>query len=103
MKITTIIAAICILQPLTAALPPFFSSKREIEAILAAKELNDIVSSDDILQEIRKIPSGYLIITNQKIVPVFVHYMPTHKLGPQKFQLEFQKGVDIFQKNTFEN
>lgn len=78
---------------LSAALPPFSQSKREIEAILSSQEINHYIPSEDVIQQIIKTSPGYLIITNNRIVPVSIRYVPRQQLGPARFSIRFHKPI----------
>ncbi len=82
------------LGELSAALPPFAESKREIEAILSSQEINHYLPSSDIIHQIIKTPSGYMIITNNRILPVSIRYMPRQNYGPARFAIRFHKVIE---------
>ncbi len=82
------------LGKLSAALPPFTESKREIEAILSNQEIYHYIPSGDIIQQIVKTPAGYLIITNNRIVPVSIRYVSRRNLGPARFAIRFHKPIE---------
>ena len=73
-----------------AVLPPFFQGKREIETILSSKELSQYLPSGDLIAQITKTPTGYMIITNKRIVGITVKYSRSDHIGPVRFSLEFQ-------------
>ncbi len=79
---------------LDAALPPFSESKREIEAILSNSDINQYIPTGDTILQIVKTPPGYLIITNNRIVPVSIRYVARHALGPARFTVWFHKPIE---------
>lgn len=92
-----LLLALCmvfVVGELSAALPPFAQSKREIEAILTSQELYQYIPSSDVLQQIVKTPTGYLIITTTRIVPVSVRYLSNRNLGPARFSVKFYKPIE---------
>lgn len=91
---TLVLALVCVEHQLFAALPPLYQSKKEIEAILADPQFGERLSSGDRIEEITKTTSGYLIVTNHRILQVDVHYKGGKHIGPASFTLEFQTPID---------
>jgi hypothetical protein len=77
------------------ALPPLFQGKREIETILSSKELTQYIPAGDLLEQITKTPTGYMIITNKRVVAIIVNYQPAEQIGPAKFSLQFQTLIEF--------
>ena len=82
------------LTNLVAALPPFVQSKREIETILSNQEIYQYIPNSDVILQIIKTSSGYLIVTNHRILPVTVQYLTNQNMGPARFSIEFQKPIE---------
>lgn len=80
---------LCLANESIAALPPFYQSKKEIEAILSSQEIPKYIPSGDLIIQISKTDDGYLIITNHRVVAVSIHYLKEKHLGPGRFHIEF--------------
>ena len=70
------------------ALPPFYQSSREIEAILASPELAELFENEAIIS-IDQIDGGYMIRSASHEVRVDVVRSEHKKLGPADFDLYF--------------
>lgn len=79
---------------LCAALPPFIQSRREIEAILSNQEIYQYIPNSDVIHQIVKTPTGYMIITNNRILPVSIRYVSRKSLGPARFAIRFHKAIE---------
>lgn len=95
MKKILAICLICLSTHLSAAVPPFAQSVREIDAILHSEEITVLVPPTSSILQITHIPFGYLIITNMEILMVEVVYLPEECVGPRKFKLFFKKPCDL--------
>ena len=93
-RLIVFILSVTALVGLEAALPPLAQSKREIEAILSSRDLGNFVPNSDVIVQIVKTPSGYLIITNNRIVPVSIRYVGRDSLGPARFTVWFHKPIE---------
>lgn len=77
---------------LSAALPPFAQSKREMISILNSNELSKYFNSSDILQSIKHSgENSYTVSAKNKEVVVDVVYKTTDekRIGPLEFDLIF--------------
>ena len=79
-----------------AILPPFAQSKKEILSILSSTELAYLIPSGESIEEIRKTPGGYLVITREKIIPITVRYLPAQNIGPARYELIFHEPIELF-------
>ena len=84
-----------LVTPLMAVLPPAAQSKREIQAILESSGFQESIPSGDVVEEIKKVEGGYVVITNKRVVPILVHYAKTKEIGPSRFTLEFQEAIPL--------
>lgn len=72
-----------------AVLPPFYHVTNEIKAILDDPMLHEKLGSAQMIQEIKRVDSGYLITTQDYSLQVSVEYVPTELIGTGKFVLHF--------------
>ena len=86
-----LILVLILFSNIYAALPPFFQSTEELTAILKDPKLHKELGSSETILEIKKDENFYNIYTKKYLVKVEVVYMPTNKIGKQKFRLEFNK------------
>jgi hypothetical protein len=86
-------AFLVLTTPLMAVLPPAAQSKKEMETVLSSPELNELVPSGDVIEQLLKVPGGYMLITNKRIIPISVHYKKTKEIGPARFRLEFHNPI----------
>lgn len=78
------------IAPCVAALPPFAQSKKEIEAIFNSAEINQHIPQEETILQFTKIDNSYLVVTNTyRSILIDVHYLPSQKVGPVAFTLEF--------------
>lgn len=77
------------LNSLSAALPPLFQGMREIKAIFDDPDTLKYLDSGDVITDIKKTETGYLITTNKKEVLVEIVYESSSVPGPVKFHLRF--------------
>lgn len=80
-----------------AALPPLAEGIREIQAMLAAKEFGELLGMGDVIQEIKRVDSGYVVTTNNQEMLVEVIYSPSG-IGPAKFDLQFNQPIKLAEK-----
>lgn len=95
-KLLLVLLFLTIGSKVFAALPPFAQSKKEIESILTSTELAYLIPSGEAIEEIRKTPGGYLIITREKIIPISVKYLPAQNIGPARYELIFHDPIELF-------
>ena len=72
----------------TALLPPLYQDVKEIEAILESPSLKEY-SGEQIVQ-ISKKEGGYCLETTHYIFNIAVKTLPSSKIGPAEFELDFQ-------------
>lgn len=77
-----------------AALPPYYHTKREIEAILDHPQTYESLGSAEPILEIKKIDEGYQITTLRKILKVELIYLPSELIGSNKFELKFSPVIE---------
>lgn len=71
------------------ALPPFWQSVREIEALLKNRELYTRLHSVAPIKDIQQTDEGYKLTTRDGcFVVAKVKYLPTEMVGAAKFELE---------------
>jgi len=73
----------------SAALPPLWQNVAELKAILNDKQLGDTVQSGEVIEDIKKTETGWLIVTNHQEVPIQVVYAPATRPGPAQFTVVF--------------
>jgi hypothetical protein len=71
------------------ALPPLYQNAAEIKAILNDPKLGDYLESGELILEIKKSDSGWLIITNHHELPVKISYHQAEMPGPVPFSISF--------------
>ncbi len=79
-----------------AILPPFYHTTREIKTILDDPALHEKLGSAQMIQDIIKVDSGYVIITQDYFLQVAVEYQHSGKVGPGEFVLHFAEPVNKF-------
>lgn len=75
---------------LPALLPPLYQSTAEIKAILSDEKLSEVLQSGDLIMDIKRTESGYLIITNHREVEAQIVYKKSHSIGPAKFDVVYK-------------
>src|SRR3989338_6496012 len=83
------------LVPLLAALPPLAQSQAEIQALLSDERLYALLGSPEIIQEIIRTSSGYLVVTQHALVCVDVLYQQASHPGPVPFELQFKEPINL--------
>lgn len=83
-----------------SALPPLWQGIEEVKMIVEDKRLGDYLQSGEVLKEIERTDSGWVIITNKSKLPVFVKYEDSNQPGPRHFKLEFGPKKDKDQKDN---
>ena len=78
-----------------AVLPPLAQSEREIQAILSSKDGYELLGGQDPIEQILKMPNGYMVITSKKKMQVDVTYMKTKRVGPGEFKLNFHQPEEL--------
>jgi len=76
------------------ALPPHVQEAREREALLKDPMLVELLGND-VIQEIKKVEGGYLVVTDLVEMKVDVHYLSSEPgfCGPAKFELSFNQPI----------
>jgi hypothetical protein len=72
-------------------LSPLAQSSVEIKAILDDKKFSESIGAGEVIEKIKKKKEGYEIETSRSKLFVKVIPIPSHKIGPQQFQLEFSE------------
>jgi hypothetical protein len=93
MKFSLVLTFLIASQTLFAALPPLAQSIREIQSILSAKELKNLLNSAESIETISRLDGGYLVITNKSFIEVRIQYLERNDqlAGPLEYRLEFRK------------
>ncbi|MBN2479970.1 MAG: hypothetical protein JXA94_07060 [Parachlamydiales bacterium] len=89
-KILVIFLTIFALK-VSAVLPPFHQSVKEIQQILSDERLKKEIPSGEPILEIIRVENGYLIYTNKYILEVEIEYLPQKMPGPAQFKLHFNE------------
>ncbi|MBJ7450095.1 MAG: hypothetical protein JHC93_07050 [Parachlamydiales bacterium] len=87
-------------QSAFALLSPLNQSIVEIKAVLDNQQFAKAIPSGEDIQDIIKIDSGYLIITDNYRLQVDVNYTPQDKMGPAKFNLSYHTAVSTMPTNN---
>jgi len=75
-----------------AVLPPLYQNTKEIKKILNDDRLYEKLGSDQIIENISKSNTGWIITTSKYKLKIDVEYLPKSKiLGPIDFKLNFQE------------
>lgn len=79
------------------ALPPLAQSIRELQSVLADSRFYNTLGSAEMIKEIIRTESGFLILTQNYEMSVDVKYGGGERkgIGPIHFELEFQRPVDL--------
>lgn len=93
MKKFTFLSAICMLSflPLSAVLPPIYTSRDQIMGMLSDPALYTKVQSGEYIESIVRNDEGFIITTNQSIVRVVVKAKKQSMPGPAFFEYTFSK------------
>lgn len=78
------------IQNAFAALPPFYESLAELNALLKDPRLADRLGSGELITSIQKNDQGWQVTTTHYNLQIDVVYQKTELIGPQKFELRFQ-------------
>lgn len=73
-----------------AVLPPLYQGISEIKTLLEDKRLDKYLEAGDVITSIEKTGHGYKIVTNHRVLPVTIYYLPAEHPGPAKFTVEFE-------------
>jgi hypothetical protein len=84
-----------------AALPPFYQSSIEIERILNDPRTNEKLGSGQMILDIKRVENGWLIVTPRYQMNVDVNYIPTGRVGPASFELEFHDPIGLEEPINF--
>ncbi len=76
-----------------ALLPPLAQGIREIQTLLSDSRLYGALGSAEIIQEIVRNETGYMIVTPHYVLQADIHYLPLGKVGPAKFEFEFRDAL----------
>lgn len=91
----SLLAALFLTIQTEAALPPLYHSAREIRAILDCPEIMQALPSGQLIDHIKAVNIDenlcYLISTPSKSILVKFHYIPSDKIGPGDFTMEFEE------------
>ena len=86
-RIAIAIALSAMAVPALAALPPFWQSSREIQAVTGSKEVAEALKQAPI-ERIERAQGGYRVSSQACSVLVKVIYEKSTMPGPQKFQIQ---------------
>jgi hypothetical protein len=78
-----------------AVLPPFYHSSNEIRRILEDPKTHEKLGSGQLIVEIRKVDSGWIIKTPKYEMLVDVIYLPSERIGASNFELEFHDPIEL--------
>jgi len=76
-----------------SALPPFYQSSKEIKHILKDERLHEKLGSGQMILNIIKSQTGWIIITPKYHLNVDVKYIPSQKVGPVGFDFYFHDPI----------
>ncbi|MEI6531795.1 MAG: hypothetical protein WCN87_03135 [Chlamydiota bacterium] len=90
-RVFLLLTLICSL-PLMAVLPPLAQSLREIKALAQDPELYSLLGSAEMIENITKTSTGYLITGSSKQVAATISYLPATKgrVGPASFEFTYE-------------
>lgn len=91
---TAIFATVILAGHLTAALPPFYQSTKEIQALLADPEFHELLGSAEAIRGIVRTESGYAVTTRTRTVLVDVRYHALGHPGPVPFSFHFNEPIE---------
>ncbi len=74
--------------PAFGALPPYYQSQAEIDAILSSEELQECLGTSKPITSIVACKDGWTIGNGEWSVQVKTRYEPTQKPGPAKFYVD---------------
>lgn len=93
-----VLIGICMCSFCHAVLPPFYSSKEEMVAILNHPQMAELFTSAEPIMEMKKVENGYRIAGLRKALFVEVRYLPSPLIGAHDFELIFTPLEEIEQK-----
>lgn len=85
----SLITFVTVNGPLTAVLPPLWEGVAEIKAILNDSKLGELLGAGELIDQIIKTESGWIVLTNKHELEIKVVYQPQEMPGPAHFTLEF--------------
>ena len=78
-----------------AALSPLAQSIKEINTIITSPKLRQYLNESEKIRDIRRLENSYIIVTNHSRMVVNISYLPTKKVGPQEFEIEFNDPIPL--------
>lgn len=91
--LATLIAAflpILSVRSLQAALPPFYQSVKELDAILHDPGFNGQFTSADYIETIEHVADGWRLTTNKRTVLAKIVHKKSQMPGPLQFDIEWK-------------
>jgi hypothetical protein len=70
------------------ALPPYYQSQAEIDALLSSEELQECLGTSKPITSIVASEDGWTIGNGEWMVHVKTRYVPSQTLGPAKFHVD---------------
>lgn len=78
-----------------AVLPPLYESLKEYQALLNDKKLTEYLQSGELILDIKRNENNFQIVTNKHMLIVDIVYVPTGRIGPAEFRLEFHQPQSV--------
>jgi hypothetical protein len=78
-------------SPCLAILPPLWQGTAEIKAIIEDKRFGENLQSGEVIEEIKRTETGWLVRTNKNELRVTITYLPATRPGPAQFEMEFER------------
>ena len=76
-------------------LPPLAQSTREIQAILSDSRTYEYLGGGQIIQNVTKTRSGYVVMTQDYLMRVDIGYLQSQTIGPAVFECHFYHPVSL--------
>lgn len=87
--VSSLCIALFTCSSLTAALPPLYQGMKEFNAVLHDPRFVKELPAADVLESIKKTPTGYEVTTNRSVLEIEIEYLPIQHPGPAEFLLHF--------------
>ena len=93
-KTFLILCAVLVWQTsLSAVLPPLYQGINELKDLLNEPKLGELLQSGEVIEEIKKVDNGYLIITNKHELLAEVVYQTNRRVGPAEYTIVLHQPV----------
>lgn len=76
------------------ALAPLTQSAREMQALLADRDLYEHLKSGEVIQAVIRTEMGYVVMTKQSLLRADIEYLASVQPGPRQFRFHIYPPVE---------